>query len=180
MGARPYRRERQPNQLGAQVQAAFYIHLSLFLTRYLRAIYERATQRCMTRFSRFLSIFPLVLACAAPVAFPADSFAQQGVVVAEPLVVIRFNQPNVYYAQQLHGAISKAVETKSAVLFEVVSYAPVTGIGENDTKWQGIAGRHTKAVVAAMMEMGVPAERISVRGEAHNGIQYDETHLFVR
>lgn len=150
------------------------------MKRHLRAVCERATQPSMNRFSRFLSIFPLVLACAAPVVLSSITQAQSAQAAIEPLVVIRFNQPNVYYAQQLHGAISKAVEAKSAVVFELVSYAPVTGIGENDAKWQSIAGRHTKAVVAAMMEMGVPAERISVRGESRNGIQYDETHLFVR
>lgn len=134
----------------------------------------------MNRFSRFLSIFPLVLACAVPMVLPSMTQAQSAPIAAEPLVVVRFNQQNIYYAQQLHGAISKAVETKPSVVFELVSYAPVTGIGENDAKWQGIAGRHTKEIVSAMMQMGVPAERISVRGEARNGIQYDETHLFVR
>lgn len=98
---------------------------------------------------------------------------------AQPLVIVRFNQQHVYYEQQLYSAISKAVAIKPEVMFEVVAYAPVTGDAATDQKWQAIAGHNTKAVIAAMTNMGVPMERISVTGESQAGLHYDETHVFV-
>ena len=97
----------------------------------------------------------------------------------EALVVVRFNQPRVYFDQQLYSAISKAVAIKPEVTFEVVSYAPATGNPQADQRWQSIAGRNTKTVIAAMTNMGVPMERISVSGESQAGLRYDETHVFV-
>jgi hypothetical protein len=97
----------------------------------------------------------------------------------QALVVVRFNQPRVYFDQQLYSAISKAVAIKPEVTFEVVSYAPATGNAVNDQKWQAIAGHNTKAVIAAMTNMGVPMERITVTGESQAGLHYDETHVFV-
>ena len=121
----------------------------------------------------------LVLASAVSVGLTAFQ-ATADSVAAEPLVVIRFNKPDVYYALQLHTAISKAVEAKPGVMIDVVSLAPVTGDATKDKEWQSTAGRNTRNVIAAMKEMGVPSERISVKGEARPGMTVDETQVFVR
>lgn len=104
--------------------------------------------------------------------------------MAEPsgtaLVVVRFNQPQVYYDQQLYSAISKAVAIKPDLLFEVVSYAPATGNPTTDQQWQALAGSHTRGVIDTMVGMGVPMARITVTGQSRSGLRYDETHVFVR
>lgn len=97
-----------------------------------------------------------------------------------PLVTIRFNQPHVYFDQQLYSAIAKAVSIKPEVMFDVVSCAPNAGNSELDRKWQATAGRNTRAVIASMNSMGVPMSRIHVVGKDVQGLRYDETQVFVR
>ncbi len=114
---------------------------------------------------------------AAVIAMPAPSFAVAA--GAQPLVTIRFNQPRVYFDQQLYSAIEKAVAVKPEVMFEVVSYAPVTGNAQTDKQWQAVAGRNTRSVIATMTQIGVPMERIRVTGVSQSGLRYDETQVFV-
>lgn len=97
-----------------------------------------------------------------------------------PLVVVRFNQPRVYFDQQLYSAVSQAVEVKPEVMFDIISRAPTTGNAEQDAQWQATASHNTQAVVAAMQRMGVPMERMHITGQATPGLRYDETHIFVR
>ena len=98
----------------------------------------------------------------------------------KPLVIIRFNQPRIYFDKQLFTAISKAVAIKPEVSFNVVSYAPVTGDPQADSKWQALASRDTQSVLASMQNMGIPINRIQVSGQQDAGLKYDETHIFVR
>lgn len=109
---------------------------------------------------------------------PALGAAEAGAV--PPLVTIRFNQPRVYFDQQLYGAIAKAVAVKPEVTFEVVSLAPVTGNAQTDQQWQAVAGHNTRAVIRVMNQIGVPSDRIRIRGQAQPGLRYDETWVFVR
>lgn len=99
---------------------------------------------------------------------------------SEPLVIIRFNQPNVYYDQQLYKAIAQAVAIKPEVMIDVVSYAPQTNDTRTDAQWQQAASVHTQQVVASLQGMGVPMSRISVSGQRMAGIRSDETHVLVR
>lgn len=99
---------------------------------------------------------------------------------AQPLVTIRFNQPHVYFDQQLYGAVAKAVAIKPDVMFDIVSLAPVTGNTATDKQWQAVASHNTRAVIAVMNNIGVPTDRMNVTGQSQSGIRYDETQIFVR
>lgn len=92
-----------------------------------------------------------------------------------PLVVIRFNQPHVYYEQQLYNAMQRAVAIKPDLTVQVLSLAP-----QGDDAWQEVASAHTQKVVATLQQLGVPAQRIQVSGQRQPGLKYDETHIFVR
>lgn len=131
------------------------------------------------RMRRFLqlALYPLLAATVLLAAHFAQAAPVPG---AAPLVIIRFNQPRVYYDQQLYNAVSKAVAAKPEVMFDIVSYAPETGNAQADASWQATASHNTRAVVANLQQMGVPMSRISVSGQRMAGIRYDETHVFVR
>ena len=98
---------------------------------------------------------------------------------AQPLVTIRFNQPRVYFDQQLYSAIQKAVAIKPGVMFDVVSLAPASGNVTTDKQWQAVAGHNTRAVITVMNNIGVPSDRITVKGQSQQGLRYDETQVFV-
>lgn len=131
----------------------------------------------MTRLNRFFFSALLAFTLAVSATFTATSaVAVEG---AQPLVTIRFNQPQVYFDKQLYGAIEKALAIKPDVLFDVVSFAPEGANAEATKKWQAVAGRNTRSVIAAMTGMGVPMDRISVTGQSQAGLRYDETQVFV-
>ncbi|MFZ4541385.1 MAG: hypothetical protein ACOYNL_06185 [Rickettsiales bacterium] len=129
----------------------------------------------MSRFARFSRSLVAAGTLAVCAIFPVAALAQAD----QPLVIIRFNQPRVYFDTQLYSAIEKAIAIKPEVTFEVVSYAPVTSDSDKNSKWQEVASHNTRAVVKAMTGMGVPMERIHVVGQSSDGIRYDETHVFV-
>ncbi|MFZ4125242.1 MAG: hypothetical protein ACOYJ2_04125 [Rickettsiales bacterium] len=99
---------------------------------------------------------------------------------SKPLVVIRFNQPRIYFEQQLYTAVSRAVGVKPTVMFDLVSYVPTTGQEKIDAQWQATARHNTQAILKSMTEMGVPSSRITTRAQPVRGGEYDEIHLFVR
>lgn len=113
----------------------------------------------------FMAFLPMLSAAQAP--------------AATPLVTIRFNQPRVYFDKQLYSAISQAVAIKPDVTFDVVSLAPATGNAQLDLQWQQVASHNTRAVLAVMANIGIPAERLRVTGRSQSGITHDETQLFV-
>lgn len=113
-----------------------------------------------------------ILLCAASAAAWAQS--------AVPLVIIRFNQPNVYYDQQLYTALSKAVAVKADLLVDVVAYAPQTGNAQVDKAWQAKASQDAQGVVATLEQLGVPRSRVTVTGQPQPGLRFDETHIYVK
>lgn len=121
-----------------------------------------------------LLLYPLLAVVAILVAHSA--LAQS----AEPLVIIRFNQPRVYYEQQLYNAISKAVAIKPDLTIDVVSYSPEVTSSSASDDWQETASAHTRGVVNVLTQMGVPMSRIHVSGQRMSGINFDETHVFVQ
>ena len=99
---------------------------------------------------------------------------------AVPLVVVRFNQPRVYYEQQLYSALSKAVAVKPDLLLDVVAYAPQTGSPDIDKAWLAQSGNDAQKVVGSLNQMGVPASRINVISQAQPGLRFDEVHIYVK
>ena len=121
-------------------------------------------------FRLFFALLILAVSALNPV------FAQQ----SRALVVLRFNQPQVFYEQPLYDAVAKAVALKPTVMFDVVSYAPYTGNPPYDAAWKQTASHNTRAVVSSMQRMGISASQIRVSGQQQPGITFDEVHIYVR
>jgi len=117
----------------------------------------------------------MALAMALSLAFGGFAAAQQ-----EPLVIIRFNQPRVYYEKQLYGAVSQAVATKPEVMFELVSFVPTRADPKQNAGWEATARQNAQAVMNSLKRMGVPASRVSYRTQIAANAPYDVIYLFVR
>jgi hypothetical protein len=125
-----------------------------------------------------LILYPLI---AVVVLFVVHEAVAQSVPAGnKPLVVLRFNQPNLSYDQQLYMAIEKAVAIKPSVMFDIVSVAPSTGNPKNDSAWQQVAGQHAQQVVNSLQNMGVPLSRMSISGQPQTGLTADEVWVYVR
>lgn len=96
-----------------------------------------------------------------------------------PLVVIRYNQPKVFYQRQLYNAVARAVAIKSDVTFEVVSFVPQTGDSSRDDILQSKARQQTSMLLRDMNGMGIPPQRIRMSREAVSDATQHEIYIYV-
>lgn len=115
----------------------------------------------------------------APPAMPTMP-AGAGMSTGRPLVVIRFDRPNVSYEQALYKATSKALEMRPNAGFDVVGVAPINGSPAQVALNSDIARTNADKVMRSLLNMGMPADRISVSQVSDPNAQVNEVHLYVR
>lgn len=96
-----------------------------------------------------------------------------------PLMIIRFNQPNVYYKPHLKTAIMRALEVKPNVQFVLENYVPQTGKSSRDKQHAAIAAHNLNKVHEYMRIVGVAEPQITINRHPAPHLLYDEVHLFV-
>ena len=97
-----------------------------------------------------------------------------------PLVVVRFDRPNVDYQQILYASLNQALQARPNASFEVVAVSPTRGNAASVQIAQTTARRHAQEVVRSMTDMGVPASRVSVASSTDPGAAASEVRVFVR
>ena len=97
-----------------------------------------------------------------------------------PLVVIRFDRPNVDYQQILYAALNQALQSRPNAGFEVVAVAPTRGNAASVQIAQTAARRYAQQVMRSMTDMGVPATRMGVASATDAGVANSEVRVFVR
>jgi hypothetical protein len=97
-----------------------------------------------------------------------------------PLVVIRFDQPNVDYQQILYAALNQALQSRPSAGFQVVAVSPTRGTASSVQLAQTAAKRHAQNVVRSMTDMGVPSTRLAVASATDPAAAASEVRIFVR
>jgi hypothetical protein len=97
-----------------------------------------------------------------------------------PLVVIRFDHPDVDYQQILYAALNQALQSRPNAGFEVVAVSPTRGTAASVQIAQTTAKRHAQEVIRSMTDMGVPATRMGVASATDPGAADSEVRVFVR
>jgi hypothetical protein len=114
---------------------------------------------------------------AAPAAAPRAATPIAG---SRPLVVIRFDRPNVQYEQPLYSAVSRALERRPDAFFDVVAVSPQassTGRAALDTN---AARRNAQGVLRALTDMGLPTSRVALSATTAADAETNEVRIFVR
>ena len=110
-------------------------------------------------------------------ATPRSGFAASG---RRPLVVIRFDRPDVPFQQALYTAVSQALERTPAAQFEVVAVTSGRGnVGEGALS-QSQAKRHANDVMRSLTDMGLPANRVTLATASGGGSASSEVHVYLR
>jgi hypothetical protein len=92
-----------------------------------------------------------------------------------PLVIIRFDRPDVEYEQPLYTALSQALERRPDATFDVVSVTPVgRSSAASAAKW------NSERVMRSLAEMGLPAARIRLSAANSPDADVGEVHIYVR
>jgi hypothetical protein len=97
-----------------------------------------------------------------------------------PLVVIRFDRPDVDYQQILYAALNQALQARPNAGFQIVAVAPTRGNAASVQIAQTTAKRHAQDVMRSMTEMGVPATRLGVASATDPAAADSEVRVFVR
>jgi hypothetical protein len=118
-------------------------------------------------------------ALANPVASGAMT-SQQLASAGTPLVVIKFDRPDVDYQQVLYAALNQALQSRPSAGFEVVAVSPSRGNSAAVQIAQTTARRHAQDVMRSMTDMGVPATRLGVASTTDPGAAASEVRVFVR
>ena len=106
---------------------------------------------------------------------PAPALAQ-----GRPLVVIRFDQPNVRYEQALYTAISRALERRPQARFDVVAVTPSVGTPAEVARAETGAKKNAQDVLRSLTNMGLPSTRVALSSTQNRNAASNEVHIFVR
>ncbi len=97
-----------------------------------------------------------------------------------PLVVVRFDHPNVDYQQILYAALNQALQNRPGANFQVVAVSPTRGTAASVQIAQSTARRHAEDVMRSMTDMGVPPTRLNVASTTDPSATTSEVRVFVR
>ncbi len=115
---------------------------------------------------------------AAPLRGPANTFG--GLTNRRPLVVIRFDRPNVPYQEPLFTAVSEALNRRPGSVFDVVSIVPQQGTPAQVALNVNQARRNAEQVVQSLSGMGLPSDRLSLSSTSSGDVDNNEVHIYVR
>jgi hypothetical protein len=118
-------------------------------------------------------------ALTTPVASGAMT-SQQLASAGSPLVVIKFDRPDVDYQQILYAALNQALQARPSAGFEVVAVSPSKGNAASVQIAQTTARRQAQDVMRSMTDMGVPATRLGVASTTDPAAGGNEVRVFVR
>lgn len=92
-----------------------------------------------------------------------------------PLMVIRFDRPDIEYEQLLYKAVKAALDKKPHIKFEVVAVSP-----KNTPSAETEAARNADAVREVLLSMGLPADRIYSSKATLSSAKTTEVHLYLK
>jgi hypothetical protein len=98
---------------------------------------------------------------------------------SRPLATIRFDRPDVQWRQPLYNAIASAIDRAPGSTFDVVAVSATQGPAVETALAVNETRRNAETVVRALVEMGLPSERIAL-SSAINPRGSNEVLVFVR
>jgi hypothetical protein len=96
-----------------------------------------------------------------------------------PLVVIRFDRPDVVYDKALYSAVNSALERKPEAVFDLVAVAPGGG-STSAAANANAARRNAEKVLRSLTAMGLPASRVTLSAGTSAEARTSEVHIYVR
>jgi hypothetical protein len=98
----------------------------------------------------------------------------------KPLVVIRFDQPNVRYDEPVRKAAALALQRKPTTIFDVVASAPAEGAPDAVASAREKSKADAEAVIRSLMGAGAPSSQLTLTLAAPQSAAGSEVLVFVR
>jgi len=96
------------------------------------------------------------------------------------LVLVRFNQPDVDYQQQLSAAVSAALQRKADLQFSVIAVTPMKGDPSETATMQDNVSRHAEDIKRALVQLGLAPSRITMASTQMQDVSVPEVHVYIR
>jgi len=96
-----------------------------------------------------------------------------------PLVIIRFDRPNVQYQQALFNAVSQALSRKPNATFDLLAVSPAQGNAASVALNNAAAKRNAEDVLRTLTDMGISSSRIQLLTTT-DAVANNEVQVFVR
>jgi len=103
-----------------------------------------------------------------------------GVAGKRPMVVIRFDKPNVAYEDALYQAVSNAMQRYPQATFELVAVSPAQGTPGQQALNANQARRNAEGVLRSLNNMGLSPDRVRLTAMRSGQTTANEVHLYVR
>lgn len=97
-----------------------------------------------------------------------------------PLVVIRFDRPNVNYEQAVYTAVGQALDKYPAARFDLVAVSPVEGNPAELSLAATEARKNGENVLRSLTQMGLPVERVRLNTANSRDVRGSEVHIYVQ
>ena len=111
---------------------------------------------------------------AAPATSPVESIDAR-----QPLVVIRFDRPDVKYRQALYTAVREVLDRKPDARFDLVAVSALGDVEAQSALDAVTTRRNAESVLRAMVDMGLSADRMTVSATT-TSTGGNEVRLYVR
>ena len=97
-----------------------------------------------------------------------------------PLVVIRFDDPDINYEKTLFDAIGTTVDKKPDATFGLVAVAPI-GKNEGETRINSSkVKKYAERVLRSLVSFGLPSKKIALSAKTSGDVVVPEVHIFVQ
>jgi hypothetical protein len=116
----------------------------------------------------------------ATAAAPERGRALSSLAERRPLVVIRFDRPNVEYDQALYNAVRSALQRRPDASFDLVAVTPNAGSPAQVALHTDASKRNAQRVLRSLTDMGLPADRVSLSATTSASVQSNEVQIYVR
>ena len=119
-------------------------------------------------------------ATAAPVAAVGRNAGTANTAGRRPLVVIRFDRPNVSYQQALYTAVNRVLQRRPQAGFDLIAVASGQGSAAQVTVASNKSKRNAETILRSLSEMGLPLQRVRLSAIIGADAKSNEVHLYVR
>lgn len=136
----------------------------------------------MKKFIQIATLFLLSIIFSAFYSINTYADAPSSIALAHeksPVLIIRFNQPNVRYKQPLKLVIERAQEIKPDVNVTLVSIVPVFDQETKNKASREIAEYNAGKVAAAVKALNIPADHVRIEYQESTDIAMNEVHVVV-
>ena len=97
-----------------------------------------------------------------------------------PLVVIRFDDPDINYEKTLFDAIGISVDKKADANFGLVAVAPI-GKNEAETRINSSkVKKYAERVLRSLVSFGLPSKKVALTAKTSGDVVVPEVHIYVQ